>query len=85
MAVGNSEIRQLDGDEVRHVEDPVHIVPVNNREIGTGPLEEAYYFTIEDPKAKDASIQSLLDRYVFNPEQGDQLNVDDDPDLPFLL
>jgi len=53
--------------------------------IGTGSLEEAYYCTVEDPKAKDTSIQDLLDHYALNPEQRDHLDVADYPELPFLL
>ena len=53
--------------------------------IGTGPLEEAYYCTVEDPKAKDATIQQLLDRYALNPERRDHLDTAEYPELPFLL
>ncbi|NQV34043.1 MAG: hypothetical protein HQ515_15225 [Phycisphaeraceae bacterium] len=53
--------------------------------LGSGPLEEAYYCTVEDPKAKDATLQDLLDRYALNPEQREQLDVAEYPELPFLF
>ncbi len=53
--------------------------------LGSGPLEEAYYCTVEDPKAKDATLQDLLNRYALNPEQREHLDVAEYPELPFLL
>lgn len=53
--------------------------------IDTGPLEEAYYCTVDDPQAKDLTIQQLLDRYALNPERRDRLDTAEYPELPFLL
>lgn len=52
--------------------------------IGDAPLEEAYYFTVDDPGAVGSTIGDLLDSYALNPAMKSQLNVDEDPDLPFL-
>jgi len=52
--------------------------------IGDAPLEEAYYFTVDDPSAVRLTIEKLLDTYALNPELKASLDVEEYPDLPFL-
>lgn len=52
--------------------------------IGDSPLEEAYYFTIEDPGAVRKTIRELLDDYALNPNLKDSLDVTEYPELPFI-
>jgi len=52
--------------------------------IGDAPVEEAFYFTVNDPSAVNKSIKSLLNEYALNPRLSRQLAVDDYPDLPFM-
>jgi len=52
--------------------------------IADAPLEEAFYFAVEDPGAVNRSISELLDMYALNPALRDQLDVDEHPDLPYL-
>jgi hypothetical protein len=51
--------------------------------IGDAPLEEAYYFTVEDPGAVRLTIGDLL-KLALDPEQKPNLDVEEYPDLPFL-
>ncbi len=52
--------------------------------IGEAPLDEAFYITVEDPTAVSRTIGELLDKYALNPALRDQLDVADNPDLPFM-
>ncbi|MHC4477631.1 MAG: hypothetical protein ACYTEL_18450 [Planctomycetota bacterium] len=52
--------------------------------IGDAPLEEAYYFTVDDPKVVRLTIGELLDLYALNPELKSKLDVEEYPDLAFL-
>ena len=52
--------------------------------IGDAPLEEAYYFTIDDPDAVGLTIEELLDSYALNADLRSKLEVEEYPDLPFL-
>ena len=52
--------------------------------IGDAPLEEAFYFTMEDPKAVDLPISHLLRDYALNPAHAAQLDVAEYPELPFM-
>ena len=52
--------------------------------IGDAPLEEAFYFTVEDPKAASLPIKRLLEEYALNPELASELDVAEYPDLPFI-
>lgn len=52
--------------------------------IGFAPLDEAFYITIEDPNETQLSVRQLLDKYVLDSAKALELNVKDDPDLPFL-
>ena len=52
--------------------------------IGDAPLEEAFYITIPDSQATNASVRELLEKWVFNPTCADRLDLADNPDLPFL-
>jgi hypothetical protein len=51
--------------------------------VGDAPLEEAYYFTIEDPAAVRLTIGDVLTR-ALDPEQKSNLDIEEYPDLPFL-
>ena len=47
-------------------------------------MEEAFYFTVKDPKAVNMTIEELLNQYALNPDLQDQLDTQDNPDLPFM-
>ncbi len=51
--------------------------------IGDSPLEEAYYFTIDDPAAVRLTIGDALNK-ALDPDQKSKLDVAEYPDLPFL-
>lgn len=52
--------------------------------IGDAPIEEAFYFTVEEPKAVRLPIEKLLESYALNLELSSQLDVEEYPDLPFM-
>jgi hypothetical protein len=52
--------------------------------IGDAPLEEAFYFTVEDSQAVRKPIEQLLESYALNLELSSQLDVEEYPDLPFM-
>jgi DNA-binding MarR family transcriptional regulator len=52
--------------------------------IGEAPLDEAFYITVEDPAAVSRPIGELVESYVLNPALRDQLDIADNPDLPFM-
>jgi hypothetical protein len=52
--------------------------------IGDAPLEEAFYFTVDDPDAVNLTIDKLLDSYALNPEFSSKLDIEEYPDLPFM-
>ena len=52
--------------------------------IGDAPLEEAFYYTIDDSKAVDSTIEKLLEDYALNPANASKLDVSGYPDLPFI-
>lgn len=52
--------------------------------IGEAPLEEAYYFTVDDPSAVRLTIEKLLDSFALNPELKSKLDIEEYPDLPFI-
>lgn len=52
--------------------------------IGDAPLEEAFYFTVEDPQAVRMPIEQLLESYALNLELSSDLDVEEYPDLPFM-
>ena len=52
--------------------------------IGDAPLDEAYYFTVDDPDAVRLTIEELLDSYALNADLRSKLDVEEYPDLPFL-
>jgi len=52
--------------------------------IDDAPLEEAFYYTMDDPKAVDYSIEKILVDYALNPANSSQLDVSEYPDLPFI-
>lgn len=52
--------------------------------IGDAPLEEAFYFTVEDPQAVRLPIEQLLESHALNLELSSQLDVEEYPDLPFM-
>lgn len=52
--------------------------------LANGPLEEAFYYTMEDPAAVDLSISQLIKHHALNPENIKNLQVADFPDLPFI-
>jgi hypothetical protein len=52
--------------------------------IGDAPLEEAFYFTVDDPNAVNLTIDELLDSYALNPEFSSKLDTEEYPDLPFM-
>lgn len=52
--------------------------------LGNAPIDEAYYFTVEDPEAIYWPVTRLLDQYALNPELESQLDIDTYPELPFL-
>ena len=52
--------------------------------LGDAPLEEAFYYTVENPKAVDSSIKKLLEDYALNPANAGKLDVAEYPDLPFI-
>lgn len=52
--------------------------------IGDAPLEEAFYYTVEDSKAVDSSVDKLLRDYALNPANASKLDVAEYPDLPFI-
>ena len=51
--------------------------------VGDAPLDEAYYFTVEDPTAVRSTIGDLL-KLALDPEQKSNLDIEEYPDLPFL-
>ena len=52
--------------------------------LGNAPIDEAYYFTVEDPEAIHWPVTRLLDECALNPELESQLDIDTYPELPFL-
>lgn len=52
--------------------------------IGDAPLEEAFYFTVEDPKATSQTVKRLLEEHALNRDLAAQLDVEEYPDLPFI-
>ncbi|MBT3378628.1 MAG: hypothetical protein HN742_02540 [Lentisphaerae bacterium] len=52
--------------------------------IGDAPLEEAFYMTIEDPRATELPIRELLEQHVLNVEQRGRLDIEAYPELPFM-
>jgi hypothetical protein len=52
--------------------------------ISGAPLEDAFYFTVDDPAAASKPIRALLSEYALNPAKRELLAVDDYPDLPYL-
>lgn len=52
--------------------------------IEDSPLEEAYYFTVEEPCTTFKSIQELLTNYALNPSLRDRLDVSEYPELPYI-
>jgi hypothetical protein len=52
--------------------------------IGDAPLDEAFYFTVNDSDAVRLTIGQLLDQYALNPERRSELDVAEYPELPFL-
>lgn len=53
--------------------------------IGDNPLDESFYITIEDPGEDRKSINELLKTYVLNNARKADLDITDDPDLPFYM
>jgi DNA-binding MarR family transcriptional regulator len=51
--------------------------------VGDAPLEEAYYFTVEDPAAVHTTVGDLL-KLALDPKQRPNLDIEEYPDLPFL-
>lgn len=52
--------------------------------IGDAPLEEAFYMTIEDPRATELPISELLEQYALNPDRRGDLDIEAYPELPFM-
>jgi len=52
--------------------------------LGDAPLDEAFYYTIDDPKAVDSPIEKLLEDHALNPANTGKLDVAEYPDLPFI-
>ncbi len=52
--------------------------------LGEAPLEESYYFTVQDPEAIHLSIREVLEKFALNREQQGNLDVAQYPELPFL-
>lgn len=52
--------------------------------LADAPLEEAFYYTMEDPTTVDLSINQLLKNHALNPKNIDKLDVAEYPDLPFI-
>ncbi|MCK5802181.1 MAG: hypothetical protein KAI66_05085 [Lentisphaeria bacterium] len=48
------------------------------------PLDEAFYFTIDDPVLAEISVGRLLEDFALNVSRRNALDVEDYPDLPFL-
>jgi len=68
-------------DDIREYENDAWDIRIS---IGDAPLDEAFYFTVEDPQAVRMSIEQLLESYALNLELSSQLDIDDYPDLPFM-
>ena len=49
------------------------------------PLDESFYITIPNPELTSRSIQDLVNDYVLNPLRKIELDIKDDPDLPFYM
>jgi hypothetical protein len=52
--------------------------------IGDSPLEEAFYFTIDEACSTFKSIRELLSNYALNPAFRDKLDVSEYPELPYI-
>jgi hypothetical protein len=50
--------------------------------LGDAPLEDAFYFTIEDPEAIHLPIKELLEKHALNRERRSTLDIERYPDLP---
>lgn len=50
--------------------------------LGDAPLEDAFYFTIEDPDAIHLPIRVLLEQHALNRERRAELDIARYPDLP---
>lgn len=53
--------------------------------IGDNPLDESFYITIEDPREDRQSIKDLLNKYALDVAKKVDLDINDDPDLPFYM
>jgi hypothetical protein len=52
--------------------------------LGQAPLEEAFYYTVRDPSLGRLPIGQLLEEYALNADRVGELDVADNPELPFL-
>lgn len=52
--------------------------------VDEAPLDEAYYFTVDNPAAVKRPIRELLETHALNPDCRSQLDVDEYPELPYL-
>ncbi len=52
--------------------------------LGDAPLDEAFYITVEDPRASSQPISRLLEEIALNPGLAGHLATDEYPELPFI-
>ena len=52
--------------------------------LSNAPLEEAFYYTMDDPSTADMSINQLLKNHALDPEKVGQLDIAEYPDLPAI-
>ena len=52
--------------------------------LAEAPLEEAFYYTMDDPTSVDISINQLIKNHALDPKNIDKLDIAEYPDLPFI-
>lgn len=52
--------------------------------IGNAPLDEAFFFPMENFSDLHCSIRELLENFALNPDKAEELDTDNYPELPFL-
>ena len=78
--------KDLTGAEILFQPDALHLYKDDPFDVqitvGRAPLEDGYYFTLQDPALKNMSIGELLLSYALNRNKRFELDIDKYPEFP---